>query len=103
MFSTENHNPDLYPAGVDADAITIGNYGALGYGGHARRLDLPDNGPSECPSGYAFTYRNVAVVSADANELSYEIQGLPGYSQGEQAPWLPRKLAAFRADPDLAF
>jgi hypothetical protein len=38
---------------------------SLGYGGHAKRLDLPKNGPSKCPSVYSFSYSNVGVISVD--------------------------------------
>ena len=103
MFTTGNHDVELFSASLDADATTIANYGSLGYGGHAQRLDLPANGPSSCPSVYSFTYGNVAVISADANELSYEVQGLLGYSGGAQAGWLKRQLAGFRAHPGIDF
>jgi hypothetical protein len=103
MFATGNHDVELFTASLDADAATIADYGHLGYGGHAHRLDLPKNGPSKCPSVYSFTYGNVAVVSVDANDLSFEIQGLLGYSGGAQARWLRRTLAEFRADPEIDF
>jgi hypothetical protein len=103
MFATGNHDVEVFSAALDADATTIHNYGPLGYGGHAKRLDLPKNGPSKCPSVYSFTYGNVAVISVDANDLSYEIQGLRGYSDGTQAKWLKQRLAAFRSDPDIDF
>ena len=103
MFATGNHDVELFTASLDADATTIGYYGSIGYGGHARRLDLPKNGPSKCPSVYSFTYGNVGIVSVDANELSYEIQGLLGYSGGTQASWLSQRLAAFRSDPGIDF
>jgi hypothetical protein len=103
MFATGNHDVELFSAALDADAITRHYYGSIGYGGHAQRLDLPKNGPSKCPSVYSFTYSNVAVVSVDANDLSYEIQGLLGYSGGSQAAWLKAKLKAFRDDPAIDF
>ena len=103
MLTTGNHDVELFTASLDADASTTGAYGPLGYGGHAQRLDLPKNGPSNCPSVYSFTYGNVGIVSIDANELSYEIQGLLGYSDGSQAQWLRRELAAFRRDPSVDF
>ncbi len=103
MFATGNHDIELFSSALDADSTTIGYYGSIGYGGHAQRLDLPRNGPSKCPSVYSFTYSNVAVVSVDANDLSYEIQGLLGYSGGAQAAWLKKTLAAFRADPKIDF
>jgi len=103
MFATGNHDVELFSAALDADAVTRSYYGSIGYGGHAQRLDLPRNGPSKCPSVYSFTYSNVAIVSVDANELSYEIQGLLGYSHGTQAAWLKQRLAEFRADPAIDF
>jgi hypothetical protein len=103
MFATGNHDVELFHADLDADATTIKNYGALGYGGHAKRLDLPKNGPSRCPSVYSFTYSNVGVVSVDANDLSYEIQGLLGYSEGSQSAWVKKTLKSFRADPGIDF
>jgi hypothetical protein len=103
MFATGNHDVELFSAALDADATTVREYGHLGYGGHAKRLDLPKNGPSKCPSVYSFTYGNVAVISVDANDLSYEIQGLRGYSDGTQAKWLKQRLAGFRSDPDIDF
>jgi hypothetical protein len=103
MFATGNHDVELFTASLDADATTIANYGHLGYGGHAHRLDLPDNGPSKCPSVYSLTYGNVGIVSVDANDRSYEIQGLLGYSAGTQAHWLRHRLAQFRADPEIDF
>jgi hypothetical protein len=103
MFATGNHDVELFSASLDADATTIGYYGSLGYGGHARRLDLPKNGPGKCPSVYSFTYGNVGVVSVDANDLSYEIQGLLGYSGGEQVRWLRRRLGELRSYPGIDF
>ncbi len=103
MFATGNHDVELFSAALGADASTIHSYGSLGYGGHAQRLDLPKNGPSQCPSVYSFTYSNVAVISVDANDLSYEIQGLLGYSQGSQAAWLKQRLTEFRADNTIDF
>jgi Calcineurin-like phosphoesterase len=103
MFATGNHDVELFSAALGADATTVGYYGSIGYGGHAQRLDLPKNGPSKCPSVYSFTYSNVAVISVDANDLSYEIQGLLGYSEGTQSAWVKKTLAAFRADPHIDF
>ena len=103
MFNTGNHDVELFTAALDADSETTGAYGSLGYGGHARRIDMPTNGPRSCPSVYSFTYGNVGVVSADANELSWEIQGLLGYSGGAQASWLRRRLGELRCDPEIDF
>ncbi|MBV9579837.1 MAG: hypothetical protein JO057_14705 [Chloroflexi bacterium] len=52
---------------------------------------------------YSFTYSNVGVISVDANDLSYEVQGILGYSQGSQAAWLRQRLGEFRADPTIDF
>jgi len=103
MFATGNHDVELFNTAVGADAITTRYYGSIGYGGHAQRLDLPKNGPSKCPSVYSFVYSNVAVISVDANDLSYEIQGLLGYSEGTQSAWVKQELARFRADPSIDF
>ena len=103
MFATGNHDVELFSAALAADHVTTSYYGSIGYGGHAQRLDLPKNGPSKCPSVYSFTYSNVAIVSVDANDLSFEIQGLHGYSDGTQAAWLKQRLAQFRADPAIDF
>ena len=103
MFATGNHDVELFTASLDADTVTIDNYGQHGYGGHQHRLDLPKNGPSKCPSVYSFTYGNVGVISVDANDLSYEIQGLLGYSDGTQVAWLKKRLSAFRHDEGIDF
>ncbi|WP_194911569.1 metallophosphoesterase [Catenulispora rubra] len=103
MFNTGNHDVELFTTSLDADAATVDAYGRLGYGGHASRIDMPTNGPRSCPSVYSFTYGDVGIVSADANELSWEIQGLLGYSEGEQASWLRRRLGEFRHDPEIDF
>jgi len=96
MFATGNHEPELFSAQVAADNATVASYEPLGYGGLVKRLDLPSTGPSSCPSVYSFAYGNVGIISLDANELSWEIQGLPGYSRGAQASWLEDQLAAWR-------
>jgi Calcineurin-like phosphoesterase/TAT (twin-arginine translocation) pathway signal sequence len=90
MFATGNH---------DMEAA----YPTHGYGGHLARLDLPGNGPSGCPSVYSFTYGNVAVLSLDANDVSYEITANTGYSGGAQNTWVDRTLAAHRANPAVDF
>ncbi|ORB52397.1 phosphoesterase [Mycolicibacterium rhodesiae] len=90
MFATGNH---------DMEAA----YPVHGYGGHLARLDFPGNGPSGCPSVYSFTYGNVAVLSLDANDVSYEITANTGYSGGAQHSWVERTLAAHRANPDIDF
>jgi hypothetical protein len=90
MVSTGNH---------DMEAI----YGTHGYGGHLDRLDLPQNGPSVCPSVYSFVYGNVGVISVDANDLSFEIPTNLNYSAGAQAAWLASTLAAWRSDSSIDF
>ncbi|HTI74341.1 MAG TPA: metallophosphoesterase [Mycobacterium sp.] len=90
MFATGNH---------DMEAA----YPVHGYGGHLARMDFPGNGPAQCPSVYSFVYGNVAVLSLDANDVSYEITANTGYSGGAQNRWVERTLAAHRANPDVDF
>jgi hypothetical protein len=96
MVATGNHDSELFSAQVAADAVTVQNYDPHGYGGLVKRMDLPENGPATCPSVYSFRYGNVGILSLDANDLSWEIQGLFGYSQGAQVNWLSQQLAAWR-------
>jgi hypothetical protein len=103
MFATGNHEPELFSSHVAADSATVGNYEPLGYGGLKKRLDMPATGPSQCPSVYSFSYGNVGVISVDANELSWEIQGLLGYSHGAQVRWIEDTLAAWRKDTGIDF
>ena len=103
MFATGNHEAELFSSHVAADQVTVGNYEPLGYGGLRKRLDLPTTGPSACPSVYSFRYGNVGVISVDANELSWEIQGLLGYSHGAQVRWIEDQLAAWRGHPGIDF
>ncbi|WP_030438946.1 hypothetical protein [Actinoplanes subtropicus] len=77
MFATGNH--DMEP--LYGNTEFLGGSPNHGYGGHAKRLDLPANGPHTCPAVYRFGYGNVGVISVDANDLSYEIQTNTGYSQ----------------------
>lgn len=90
MFATGNHDMEA-------------TYGTLGYEGHQQRLDFPGNGPTGCPSVYSFTYGNVAVLSLDANDVSYEIRANTGYSGGAQTSWVERTLASYRANPAIDF
>lgn len=90
LFATGNH---------DIEAL----YGPDGYGGHAARLDQPTTGPQGCPSVYSFSYGNVAVLSLDANDVSYEITSNTGYSGGAQSSWVRATLAAYRSDPGIDF
>jgi len=103
MVATGNHEPELFSAHVAADKATVDNYEPLGYGGLKKRLDMPTTGPSSCPSVYSFSYGNVGVISVDANELSWEIQGLLGYSHGAQVRWIEDTLAAWRKNPGIDF
>src|SRR5580692_8851536 len=103
MFATGNHEPEMFSAQVAADAVTVANYEPLGYGGLVQRMDLPSTGPSACPSVYSFRYGNVGIISLDANDLSWEIQGLLGYSRGAQARWLEDQLRAWRSGPGVDF
>jgi hypothetical protein len=103
MFATGNHEPEMFSSHVAADKVTVDNYEPLGYGGLVKRLDLPKTGPSHCPSVYSFSYGNAGIISVDANELSWEIQGLLGYSHGAQLRWLEDQLAAWRRVAEIDF
>jgi hypothetical protein len=89
--------------------IAIGNhemepwYSPNGYGGDVDRLDFPGNGPSVCPGTYYFVYGNVAFISLDANDVSYEIPANFGYSDGAQTAWLASTLATLRGTPGIDF
>jgi hypothetical protein len=96
MIATGNHDTELFSSAVAADHVTVANYEPFGYGGITKRMDLPRTGPSACPSVYSFRYGNVGIISLDANDLSWEIQGLLGYSHGAQARWLEEQLRAWR-------
>jgi hypothetical protein len=115
---TNAYNPyvwDVYLAQIEASAanvpwmIATGNhdmealYGNHGYGGHQSRLDMPQNGPSGCPSVYSFVYANVGVISVDANDLSFEIPTNLGYSGGAQYSWVESTLKAWRKDKSIDF
>jgi hypothetical protein len=94
MFATGNH--DMEP--LYGNTSFVGNSPVHGYGGHIKRLDLPQNGPKTCPSVYSFTYANIGVISVDANDLSAEIQTNTGYSNGAQLVWLEKTLKHWRTD-----
>jgi Calcineurin-like phosphoesterase len=98
MFATGNHDMEA----VYDDNRSPGG-ATHGYGGHAARLDLPNNGPSCCPSVYRFSYADVGVISVDANDLSAEIPTNAGYSGGAQLNWLRQNLSALRSDPNIDF
>ena len=95
--------PSCSPRAVADQAVTVVNYEPFGYGGLTKRMDLPKTGPSACPSVYSFRYGNVGVISLDANELSWEIQGLLDYSHGAQVRWLEEQLQAGRAGGSVNF
>jgi Calcineurin-like phosphoesterase len=90
MFATGNHEMEAA-------------YPVHGYGGLLARMDFPRNGPKACPSVYSFSYGNVAVLSLDANDVSYEITANTGYSAGSQTSWVEATLAAHRANPNIDF
>jgi hypothetical protein len=87
--------------------VAVGNhemeswYPQNGYAGQHARWDFP-NGTSG-PTYYSFTYGNVAVLSLDANDVSYEIPANFGYTGGAQVKWINTTLAAYRADPSIDF
>src|SRR3984957_12342681 len=103
MFATGNHDTELFSVSVAADPATVASYDPHGYGGLKKRMDTPATGPSACPSVYSFSYGNVGIVSLDANELSWEIQGLLDYSHGAQVRWLEDRLRTWRAGHDIDF
>jgi hypothetical protein len=103
MFATGNHEPELFSAHVAADAVTVANYEPHGYGGLVKRMDLPKTGPSACPSVYSFRYGNVGIISVDANDLCWEIQGLLDYSHGAQLRWLEGQLRHWREGSGVDF
>jgi Calcineurin-like phosphoesterase len=103
MFATGNHDTELFTAQVAADPVTVASYEPSGYGGLVKRMDLPKTGPSACPSVYSFRYGNVGILSLDANDLSWEIQGLLNYSHGAQLRWLEDTLRTWRGDHRVDF
>jgi hypothetical protein len=103
MVATGNHEPELFSSRVAADHVTVANYEPIGYGGLIKRMDLPKTGPSACPSVYSFRYGNVGIISLDANDLSWEIQGLLDYSHGTQLRWLKDQLSEWRQRPGVDF
>ncbi len=89
--------------------VSVGNhemeawYSPNGYGGIVDRVDFPGNGPSACPGTYYFVYGNVAIISLDPNDVSYEIPANFGYSGGAQTAWLGQTLSTLRNDPAVDF
>ncbi|MFJ6687393.1 purple acid phosphatase family protein [Streptomyces sp. NPDC091294] len=80
-------------------------YSPNGYGGERARWELPDNGPDadHLPGVYSFVHGNTAVISLDANDISFEIPANLGISGGTQTRWLERQLKKYRADRDIDF
>ena len=100
MVTTGNHKPELFST-RSRPTTRPSTLWALGYGGLVRRVSMPVNmpgtGPAGCPSVCQFTYGNVGIISLEANELSWEIQGLLNDSRGRQVRWLEATLKAWRA------
>ncbi|WP_327580230.1 MULTISPECIES: purple acid phosphatase family protein [unclassified Streptomyces] len=80
-------------------------YAPHGYGSQQARFTLPDNGPDakNLPGVYSFVHGNTAVISLDANDVSWEIPANLGLSGGTQTSWFERRLKKFRADRDIDF
>ncbi|ULR50850.1 purple acid phosphatase family protein [Streptomyces deccanensis] len=80
-------------------------YSPNGYGGEEARWNLPDNGPDRknLPGVYSFVFGNTAVISLDANDISFEIPANLGISGGTQTKWLEAQLKKFRASRDVDF
>ncbi|MEV2228949.1 metallophosphoesterase family protein [Streptomyces phaeochromogenes] len=80
-------------------------YSPNGYGGEDARWNLPDNGPDKknLPGVYSFVYGNTAVISLDANDISFEIPANLGISGGTQTKWLEAQLKKYRASKDVDF
>jgi hypothetical protein len=80
-------------------------YSPNGYGGEEARWELPGNGPDRhnLPGVYSFVHGNTAVISLDANDVSFEIPANLGISGGTQTRWLERQLRAYRADDAIDF
>ncbi|MGW7268189.1 purple acid phosphatase family protein [Streptomyces sp. NPDC054842] len=80
-------------------------YSPNGYGGEEARWQLPENGPDRAnlPGVYSFTHGNTAVISLDANDISFEIPANLGISGGTQTKWLEAQLQKYRAAKDIDF
>ncbi|MFJ3227063.1 purple acid phosphatase family protein [Streptomyces sp. NPDC086783] len=80
-------------------------YSPNGYGGEEARWQLPENGPDKAnlPGVYTFTHGNTAVISLDANDISFEIPANLGISGGTQTKWLEAQLKKYRAAEDIDF
>ena len=75
--------------------------GAWGYDGFLTRVAMPGNGLAGLPTTWRARWGNVALVAADANDVSTEITRNNGLSGGAQDRWLEQTLARLRADPEV--
>ena len=90
--------------------------GPLGYASYQARFALPANGSSVSGwqgNWYSFQVGSALIVSLDANDPHYANDGsnnpgntaqalyIHGYSNGAQAAWLERTLAAAHRDPSV--
>ncbi|MDL5201719.1 metallophosphoesterase family protein [Streptomyces sp. ALI-76-A] len=80
-------------------------YSPNGYGGEEARWTLPDNGPDRknLPGVYSFVHGNTAVISLDANDISFEIPANLGISGGTQTSWLESRLRQYRTAHGVDF
>ncbi|MFD9331306.1 purple acid phosphatase family protein [Streptomyces sp. NPDC060065] len=80
-------------------------YSPNGYGGEEARWQLPANGPDKknLPGVYSFTHGNTAIISLDANDISWEIPANLGISGGTQTKWLEAQLKKYRAAHGIDF
>ncbi|WP_405927535.1 purple acid phosphatase family protein [Streptomyces sp. NBC_00035] len=80
-------------------------YSPNGYGGEEARWQLPANGPDKknLPGVYSFTHGNTAIISLDANDISFEIPANLGISGGTQTKWLEAQLKKYRAADAIDF
>ncbi|MFE1951237.1 purple acid phosphatase family protein [Streptomyces sp. NPDC059524] len=74
-------------------------YAPHGYGSQQARFAPPGNGPDpeNLPGVYSFVHGNTAVISLDANDVSWEIPANLGLSGGTQTTWFEGQLKKFRA------
>ncbi|MET7851076.1 metallophosphoesterase family protein [Streptomyces avermitilis] len=80
-------------------------YSPNGYGGEEARWQLPENGPDKAnlPGVYSFVHGNTAIISLDANDVSFEIPANLGISGGTQTTWLEAQLKKYRAAKGIDF
>ncbi|MET7916307.1 metallophosphoesterase family protein [Streptomyces avermitilis] len=80
-------------------------YSPNGYGGEEARWQLPENGPDKAnlPGVYSFVHGNTAIISLDANDVSFEIPANLGISGGTQTKWLEAQLKKYRAAKSIDF